>query len=835
MADITFEDGGGNQRTVPEWATESTLKRLVETLSNKKTKEEQKTLTQRLLNLNDNLDNLSDDLDEVGKSFKNSAESVTDKIGDLIGNTVGKVLGVALLTVGTAATVVTNRLKTLGLSLNSLSQSGLALERGTLQQLSALNEFGLSTDDATKFMLENAQAFRSMGNTASNQVVKSFLEITRQGNDLGMGLGDTIQFLGDELTLRTQLLNLGALDINQRRQMSQDLEGLALDQLSYSKALGVSTDVQREFAATVLGNNQMLMANLIRISSESRSQVFTGIQSFLSGMRAMGGEVGGEIAEAVLEAASMGAVGFSDAAFGFIRVLPGLADNMQSVIADFEAGIIDGSEAAMSFTQELGNLSQGEKDRVFLLARAGDEQAKSMAKAITQFETSAARMEEQGTSIENVQEGFNAFNTILKKLKGTLDSVVNNFMDGFGEGIGDVTEMMTNFGNEIQNILLKFFGLGTEIGDTSSNIQKLGKRVGKGLNDFLVAVVSWVDGFFGAFDEDDSVMDKFSHIATRAGEALVDGIVNLIPWGKLALSIAVGFGAILLAMKLQMAMFGGGAAGGGGGAGLGAAKLGRGIGIGLKGIGRGMAGLAAGSVGIPVLLALTAAIIGIGFALKLAAPGIKAFGEAIKSVFEGIAAVVKSVGDSIANIIEKVGSNKVAKINARSEAALKSTQATTAAIKELDGAVDAPGLMAMGESIDFLGGALGNFASQMSPTLLSSLRQGVAGLFGADSPVEQVLAMSANADPVKIMDLAKATMATNAANSGATSLDSSLQAGTETTLQTNNNTTNTVTNSTTNQSSNDSEILNLLLLESQKQTTKLTKAVNKLSDISNKT
>ena len=136
---------------------------------------------------------------------------------------------------------------------------------------------------------------------------------------------------------------------------------------------------------------------------------------------------------------------------------------------------------------------------------------------------------------------------------------------------------------------------------------------------------------------------------------------------------------------------------------------------------------------------------------------------------------------------------------------------------------------------DFLGGALGNFASQMSPTLLSSLRQGVAGLFGADSPVEQVLAMSANADPVKIMDLAKATMATNAANSGATSLDSSLQAGTETTLQTNNNTTNTVTNSTTNQSSNDSEILNLLLLESQKQTTKLTKAVNKLSDISNKT
>ena len=41
MADITFEDGGGNQRTVPEWATEVTLKQLVQVLSGKESKEEQ--------------------------------------------------------------------------------------------------------------------------------------------------------------------------------------------------------------------------------------------------------------------------------------------------------------------------------------------------------------------------------------------------------------------------------------------------------------------------------------------------------------------------------------------------------------------------------------------------------------------------------------------------------------------------------------------------------------------------------------------------------------------------------------------------------------------------
>ena len=49
------------------------------------------------------------------------------------------------------------------------------------------------------------------------------------------------------------------------------------------------------------------------------------------------------------------------------------------------------------------------------------------------------------------------------------------------------------------------------------------------------------------------------------------------------------------------------------------------------------------------LAALTLAVIGVGFALKLAAPGIKAFGEAIgtiiKSVATGISNVIGAIGD----------------------------------------------------------------------------------------------------------------------------------------------------------------------------------------------
>lgn len=836
MADITFEDGGGNQRTVPEWATESTLKRLVTALTGKQSKEEKKKTEQAFKNLSDDLGDLGDNLEQAGKAFKNTKEQFSDRAGEFLGKVIDKSVGVALLTLGTAAAVTTASLTRLGTSLNTLSQSGLALSGNTIQQIASLNELGLSTDDVTKLMLENSQAFRTLGTTSTNQVIRSFLEITRQGNDLGMSLEDSIEFLGDELTLRTQLLNLGALDLKQRGRMSADIVQLGKDQLAFSKALGVSTSIQREFSQSVLGNNQMLMANMIRTSSESRSQLFTGLQGFLSGMRAMGGEVGGEIAEAVLEAASMGAIGFSDAAFGFVTVLPGLADNMQNVIADFEAGIIDGSEAAMAFTKELGNLSQGEKDRVFLLARAGDEQAKIMAKAIVQFETAAQRMEDQGTTLENVQKGFNAFNTILSKLRGAISSLTNNFMAGFGEGVGDVTDMMANFSNQIQRLLLQFFNMQTEVGDTSNGIQALGKRVGKGLNDFLVATISWVKGFLNAFDEEDSVMDKFSHIAKRAGEALVDGIINIIPWAKITAAILGGFAVILLAMKLKTSILGGGvgAAAGGMGGGIGASM--RSAAVGMKALG-GVPLVAIGKASL-VLGVLTAAIIGLGFALKLAAPGIRAFGEVILSVFNGIATVLEKVYSGIAKVIATIGNairgDEVGKIKAESDAHQASVKATTNAIKELDGSVDANGLMLMAQGVDHLGDALGNFAGKMSPTMLSSLRSGFAGLIGQDSPIQAVIGMSEDADPVKIMDLAKATMATNAANSGATTLDPTLQQG-STTVNTNNNTS-TVNNTTNSVANSDmKEALEMVYATNQAQNDLIKRTNRLLSEINNKT
>ena len=89
---------------------------------------------------------------------------------------------------------------------------------------------------------------------------------------------------------------------------------------------------------------------------------------------------------------------------------------------------------------------------------------------------------------------------------------------------------------------------------------------------------------------------------------------------------------------------GGAAKGGGGGIGKTISGLGKGVGGAMKGIAGGFAAFAnpATILGVAVI---TAGLIGVGFALKVAAPGIKAIGEAISTV-------VGSLGDFIVKIAQ---------------------------------------------------------------------------------------------------------------------------------------------------------------------------------------
>ena len=889
---ITYEMGG-DRFSAPMWATESTLQALLKAMGGTADNTaEVKKVASGLRNFNNTLkdstkqgktdsNELKKAMDDVTNSMdkvkvKLSGESIAQNIMAPFAFLIDKGFGLTILGLGTAFTAITGKVIQLGNSFNRLAQSGLALDGQTAMNISRLNEMGMSTAEATDFMINNSAVMRVMGQTVVPQLMTEFQDLTSQGINLGMSLSDLNEMFGEELSLRQNLFNVGALTLSQQRQMSTNIAETSQMQLKYSTALGVSTDAMRDFTRQVLENNQMLMASMLTLPAQTSEQLTKGFRQFISVMRGMGGEVGGEIAAAAVEAASMGAVGFSDAAFGFITVLPGLADNFQDVIQGFNSGMLDGEAVARSFTRELGNLGQAEKDRVFLLARAGDEQAKAMAKAIIQFEQAEKTLKEQGVDSEKLADGFNAFNAILSKVRGVFSSAFNQFMQGFGEGAGKIDEFAETIANNFLPVVHSLFGFKQGVGGTAEGIKEFGRTVAKTLKDKITSFAKWMSetitylqGYFAGF-KDMSFKEIMGNIFSRAGTAIVESIGTAIKdnW-KTVLAAWVLMIGTLGAGKAGISYLGTKLAGGtastlGGGAGKGMAKLGSGAGTGMQGLARGTKAL--GAIPIPIILkaalaigVLGAALIPLSYALSLLAPliesmgkaigsvltglapTIKAFGtviesmgKAIASVFDSIGGVIESVGTSIASVMDSITRMKVGKINAEADAMVKTTEASVNAIERLQH-LDPSKVMGLAMGVDALGSSLGNFADNMNPSLLDSLKGGMAALFGQDSPVEQVLALSQNADPVKIMDLAKATMATTAANSGATSLDPSLSSGGTTTITNNDGTTTTTTNVAP--ASNDDllEALGVMSAQNVTQSEIMRKTNKLLTEISGKT
>jgi hypothetical protein len=83
-----------------------------------------------------------------------------------------------------------------------------------------------------------------------------------------------------------------------------------------------------------------------------------------------------------------------------------------------------------------------------------------------------------------------------------------------------------------------------------------------------------------------------------------------------------------------------------------------GLGIGLAALGE---SLSKGNVILGIAV-LTVSMIGLGYALKLAAPGIEAFGKAIKSTFEGIGAIITAAAGGIATIFTSLQNVDVMKL-----------------------------------------------------------------------------------------------------------------------------------------------------------------------------
>lgn len=288
-------------------------------------------------------------------------------------------------------------------------------------------------------------------------------------DDLGFSIETSMERFGRALSVRQLLLNLGNLD---QIKLNQQIENSVRIQQAYSRALGVSSEALQEFANNLIADNGMLSASLLRFTDTVRSDVIAGIESFAVTMRSMGGAAGGDIAQAFVEAASLGAMGFSETAMGFVAVLPRLSDQLTDFIGQVQtAGITQQSaqEITQGLANELGNLTQTERQRIFMLARSGDQYAQTMARAVIQFEQSSARIDDinqqlgTGLDIFQVQKGTNRLTKLINSITGAFSSTFyslfanDGFFEGFSEALETITPQVqalaTQMGSAVLNLL----------------------------------------------------------------------------------------------------------------------------------------------------------------------------------------------------------------------------------------------------------------------------------------------------------------------------------------------------------------------------------------------
>lgn len=565
-------DGESREFTLPEYSRESTqadmLKALnklagltteeVKTLDEvlKETKDQNKTSKEEKELLKTGFEKLTKvTKDQKEKEFQGFETKLT-KAGGALGKVVGftaKVLSGAFLT---SLTVVTGKFNQLGQVFNDLTKQGLAFDEAqgmsVMSQIKAFNQLGMSTEEAANFMMDTARATRTLQGGLVNQL-EQFQDLTKFGGALGMTLEDSVKVFGEEINRRTQYLGLGQLNARQLSNMNKGIADTVKKQVKFAQALGVSTVEIQGFVDSVLGDNGTFTSALLRVPEAARDSMLKGATDFVGTMRALGGKVGGELGAATLEAATFGAIGFSDAATNFMTVLPSMAGTMNKAIKEFEAGTLDGADMAQQFAGQLGNLSQMERDRVFAFARAGDETAKELAKAVVAFEQSEKRLKQMNKdlNINGVQAGFNAFNTILKRIGTIFDEIINTFAQGFGEGIGDISGGLQNLQNNIIRFINKLLGGAT---GAESGLMDFGKRVGKK----AAEIIDFLNGMFTALVDSGMslgelgqiIKDKALAMLTDIKDAFIDGLISGIealfthPLVVAALVTRLAFGAL---------------------------------------------------------------------------------------------------------------------------------------------------------------------------------------------------------------------------------------------------------------------------------------------------
>lgn len=348
------------------------------------------------------------------------------------------------------------------------------------------------------------------------------------------------------------------------------------------------------------------------------------------------------------------------------NIAASLTDFQSSISNELEAELLTGKDLNLEKARELAlnNDLEGVSKELFKnssdIAEFGKMnriQQESYAKALGMTKDQLAKMAynkalEAGMTEKQAAAaaGVNAedmkrvamqenFAKAIEKISGALAPILDI--------IGDILSMPL-----VPYLLMGGFAV-MKIGGGLLDSAKTMGSLAKGTLDFVKNLnMKGVSEFFGGLgDKFSALRDKFKEgFADKASSVVEDKAGGLVDKAKDKVGDAIGDKAEGLAEKVAGASEKTEKIKGGSGIKIFLTDLGEG----LKAFGKAMMG--PGALG---LVALVGTVLAVGYALKIAAPGIEAFGKVITAVFGGISTVITAVADGFVKILGAVSMENI--------------------------------------------------------------------------------------------------------------------------------------------------------------------------------
>ena len=211
---------------------------------------------------------------------------------------------------------------------------------------------------------------------------------------------------------------------------------------------------------------------------------------------------------------------------GFVRALPQLNGIFQEVRQGMLTGQIDVDEARKKLGEALGNQSESTRQRLFLLARAGDQSAVQLIQMANAFDRSQRMIAMGGYELENATtEQVKSFGQFQKSIEAVRSMFGNFVIQMFSTEA--FLERMNKALNNVVQMLIPGANVKNNFTDTlSANAEKIreaAEKFGVALGDQLIKISEGVKSFIESFYTPQQKMQAAARDEAQARKARIDG------------------------------------------------------------------------------------------------------------------------------------------------------------------------------------------------------------------------------------------------------------------------------------------------------------------------